>query len=86
MQESYIVSSNINEFVQRALDEDPDFAGKSLKEQKAKLLSYAKEITAALDSAKAIIADVTNQDQQQNQQQEQEMQNQNNIPANQPVN
>ena len=86
LQETYIVSSNINEFVQRAIDEDPKFAGLPLKEQKAKLLSYAKEITAALDSAKAIIADVTNQDQQQNQQQEQEMQNQNNIPANQPVN
>lgn len=58
LQETYIVSSNIGEFVQRAIDEDPDFAGKPLKEQKAKLLGYAKEITAALDSAKAIIADV----------------------------
>ncbi len=58
LQETYIVSSNIGEFVQRALDEDPDFAGKPLKDQKAKLLTYAKEITAALDSAKAIIADV----------------------------
>ena len=58
LQETYIVSSNINEFVQRAIDEDPKFAGLPLKDQKAKLLSYAKEITAALDSAKAIIADV----------------------------
>lgn len=58
LQETYIVSSNINEFVQRALDENPDFAGKPLKDQKAKLLAYAKEITAALDSAKAIISDV----------------------------
>jgi hypothetical protein len=65
LQETYIVSSNINEFVQRALDEDPKFAGQPLKDQKAKLLTYAKEITALLDSAKAIISDVVNQGQQQ---------------------
>jgi hypothetical protein len=56
--ETYIVSSNINEFVQRALDEDPDFAGKPLKDQKAKLLTYAIEITNKLDTAKQIVADV----------------------------
>lgn len=60
LQETYIVSSNINEFVQRALDEDPKFAGLPLKEQKAKLLAYAKEITAMFDSSKAIISDVIN--------------------------
>lgn len=56
--ETYIVSSNINEFVQRALDEDSDFAGKPLKEQKAKLLIYAVEITNKLDMAKAIVQSV----------------------------
>lgn len=61
LQETYIVSSNIGEFVQRALDEDPKFAGLPLKDQKAKLMTYAKEITAVIDSAKAIIADVVNQ-------------------------
>ena len=62
--ETYIVSSNINEFVQRALDKDPDFAGKPLKDQKAKLLTYAKEISTALDMAKEIIADVNDQEKQ----------------------
>lgn len=56
--ETYVVSSNINEFVQRALDEDPKFAGLALKDQKAKLLIYANEITAKLDTAKQIVADV----------------------------
>lgn len=58
LQETYIVSSNINEFVQRALDEDPKFAGMPLKAQKATLLGYAKEITTALDSAKSIVNNV----------------------------
>jgi hypothetical protein len=75
--ETYIVSSNINEFVQRALDEDPNFTGLQLKVQKAKLLTYAQEIVAKLDTAKAIITDIMNQP---------EDQEQNNIPINQPVN
>lgn len=58
LQETYIVSSNINEFVQRALDEDPDFAGKPLKDQKAKLLSYANEILGKQNTAASIISDV----------------------------
>lgn len=58
LQETYIVSSNISEFVQRAIDEDPDFAGKPLKDQKKKLLSYAKEITSIQDTAKVIVGDV----------------------------
>lgn len=58
LQETYIVSSNINEFVQRALDEDPKFAGLPLKTQKEKLLKYAKEIINKQDTAKQIIADV----------------------------
>jgi hypothetical protein len=58
LQETYIVSSNINEFVQRAIDEDADFPGKPLKDQKIKLLSYAKEISGALDTAKVIVGDV----------------------------
>jgi hypothetical protein len=62
LQETYIVSSNISEFVQRALDEDPDFAGKPPKEQKAKLMAFAKEITAALDTAKEIISDTVIED------------------------
>jgi hypothetical protein len=60
LQETYIVSSNIGEFVQRALDEDPKYAGLPLKEQKTKLLGYAKEITAVLDTAKTIVSNVIN--------------------------
>lgn len=56
--ESYIISSNIHEFVQRALDEDPLFVNKPLKEQKAVMLKYASEIIAAIDSVKKIIAAV----------------------------
>lgn len=65
LQETYIVSSNINEFVQRALDEDSDFAGLPLKEQKAKLLSFANEIVSKFDSAKVIVSDIMNQQKDQ---------------------
>jgi hypothetical protein len=58
LQETYIVSSNIGEFVQRALDEDPKFAGKQLKEQKKKLLAYANEIIKVQSSANTIVGDV----------------------------
>lgn len=58
LQETYIVSSNINEFVHRALDEDPAFAGKPLKEQKAKLIAYANEILGKQNTAASIISDV----------------------------
>lgn len=58
LQETYIVSSNISEFVQRALDEYPKFAGLPLKEQKKKLLSYANEIIRKQDTAQTIIGDV----------------------------
>lgn len=53
--ESYIISSNINEFVQRAIDEDPKFVEKSLKDQKAVMLKYAQEVLGKLDTGKKII-------------------------------
>lgn len=40
-QETYVISSNIQEFVQRALEEDDTFFERSLTEQKAKILEYA---------------------------------------------
>lgn len=46
-QENYIISSNIQEFVQRALDEEKDFAKKKLKEQRQKMKDYAKEVMDA---------------------------------------
>lgn len=58
--EAYIISSNINEFVQRALDEDKDFASKPLVEQKAVMLKYAGEVMGKLDTANMIIKDATN--------------------------
>jgi hypothetical protein len=52
--ETYVISSNIQEFVQRALSEDPDFADKELEEQKAKMLEYAEqEIEKNDEAAKA---------------------------------
>lgn len=46
-QATYIISSNIQEFVQRAVDEDPRFAEGALKDQKAKMQQYADEQIAA---------------------------------------
>lgn len=43
-QQAYVISSNIQAFVQRALDEDAEFAGKKLPEQKAVLAKYADEV------------------------------------------
>lgn len=44
---TYIISSNILSFVQRAIDEDKDFATRDLKEQKTKMVQYANEQVAA---------------------------------------
>lgn len=51
-QETYIITSNIQSFVQRAIDEDPDFAERPLKEQKAKMQAYAQEQITAADAAR----------------------------------
>lgn len=53
--ESYIISSNINEFVQRAIDEDAKFVEKPLKEQKDVMMKYADEVLGKLDTGKKII-------------------------------
>jgi hypothetical protein len=52
--EAYIISSNINEFVQRAIDEEKDFSLKPLKDQKAVMLKYATEVLEKLDTSKLI--------------------------------
>lgn len=69
-QTSYIISSNIQEFVQRALDEDNDFADKELKEQKAVMEKYATELQ---DQQAAQIID-DGQDFEEDQQGDQEIQ------------
>lgn len=56
--ESYIISSNINEFVQRAVDENNAFALLPLKEQKAVMLTYAKEILTQLMPEKKIVSEI----------------------------
>lgn len=53
--ESYIISSNINEFVQRAIDEDEKFVEKPLKDQKGVMKKYADEVLGKLDTGKKII-------------------------------
>lgn len=58
IQETYIISSNIHEFVQQALDEDKDFADRTLKEQKDKMRQYAKSQLSEQESAKKIVASV----------------------------
>jgi hypothetical protein len=42
--EMYIISCNINEFIQRALEDDEDFADKDLEDQREVLLGYAREL------------------------------------------
>lgn len=49
---TYIISSNILSFVQRAIDEDKDFATRELKEQKTKMVQYANEQIAAEQAAR----------------------------------
>lgn len=57
--ETYIISSNIHEFVQQAIDEDPDFPELELSEQKKKMREYAKAQIEAQDEAKEIVNTVT---------------------------
>jgi hypothetical protein len=52
--ETYVISSNIHEFVQRAIDDNEGFVDKKLKEQKAVMLKYAtEEINKNTAAAKA---------------------------------
>lgn len=60
-QETYVISSNIQEFVQRALDENEDFADKDLKEQKEIIRKYAEEqVQEEEDKKQALLVDMTN--------------------------
>lgn len=53
--ESYVISSNMQEFIQRAIQEDELFANKTIIEQKAKLMEYAQAIIAASTTAAVIV-------------------------------
>lgn len=48
--ETYVISSNIQEFVQRAMDEDENFVELELEKQKELLGKYAKEIITENES------------------------------------
>lgn len=52
---NYVISCNINEFVQRAVDEDADFAKKKTTEQKAKMEEYAEAMIAENSTAAEVI-------------------------------
>jgi len=55
--ETYIISSNISQYIDRAFDEKGNgFIDLDVKDQKALLLSYAKEQTDAADTTKQIIS------------------------------
>jgi len=60
--ETYIMSSNIHEFINRALDEKGDaFYAMALKEQQSIIKAYATEQVQAASVGKQIISDVTAQ-------------------------
>lgn len=55
--ETYVISSNIHEYVQRAIDADPKFPEKELKEQKETISKFAKEqVEADKKEQEAIMA------------------------------
>lgn len=56
--ETAIISDNIQEFVQRALDDDNQFARKPLKEQKATMKQYAQEQIAQGGAASVDLAPI----------------------------
>lgn len=56
--EAYIISSNIHEFVQQAIDEDENFPELDLPKQKAKMKEYAQAQITAEDEAKKIAMSV----------------------------
>lgn len=56
MKESGIISSNIQDFISRAIDEKGEaFFAMKIKEQKALMLQYAQELVAATSTASLII-------------------------------
>jgi hypothetical protein len=57
-QETYVISSNIHSFVQRALDEHAGFADMELPKQKEIILAYAQEQISMDESVKVEIEPV----------------------------
>lgn len=55
----YIISCNINHFVEWAIYEDADFKNKTREQQQTKLEEYAKEVAEENSEAAKLIADTT---------------------------
>jgi hypothetical protein len=56
-QETYVISSNIQEFIQRAIEENKDFADMELKKQRELLAKYAKEVIDENEGGKIEVPD-----------------------------
>jgi hypothetical protein len=54
-QRSYVISSNIQEFINRALEEEKDFARKDIKEQREQMKKYADELIKEQDEKTAMV-------------------------------
>lgn len=61
-QKSYVISSNIQAFVQRALQEDEGFATAEYSEQVKKMETYADELIKGMDTATVITTDVMDEE------------------------
>ena len=57
LKETYVISSNINEFVQRAIEENEGFPDMDLQEQKEVIKKYAQELMTEQDKMKIELAD-----------------------------
>lgn len=57
-QKSYVISSNIQPFVQRAIEEDADFGLAPLPEQVQKMNQYAEELIKSMETTAVIVPDV----------------------------
>lgn len=56
----YVISSNIGQFIVRALDEDKNFASKPLKDKREKMVEYAQEVIDATSAKTEVLADDPN--------------------------
>lgn len=57
-QETYVISSNINEFVNRAIEDNADFADMDRPKQREIIAKYAEELQASLDEAAEMAAEL----------------------------
>lgn len=56
--ESYVISSNIQEFIRRAMEEDKNFHKATIQAQRSKLSQYAKEVIASNGVGSSIISEI----------------------------